>query len=187
MVPFGHFYTPGPCMADAPPTAERRSFLKLLSGAFAALAAALATVPVLGTVVTPLLQPKADEGGLLRATSLSELQEGVPRRVELVSTVVDGWTRQVGVVGAVWLLKKPDGTVSAMSSVCPHSGCSINQKTKTTYGCPCHDSTFQLDGAATDGPSPRPMDTLSVEVKEKDVYVRYKRFKIGVKEKAEIG
>ncbi len=173
-------------MADAPPKAERRGFLKLLAGGLAALAGALATVPVLGTVVTPLLKPKADDGGMLRAVSLNELQEGVPKRVELIATVVDGWTRAVGVVGAVWLLKKPDGTVTAMSSVCPHSGCSINQKTKSTYGCPCHDSTFQLDGTATEGPSPRPMDALEVQLKEKDVFVRYKRFKIGVKEKAEI-
>lgn len=174
-------------MADAPPAAERRSFLKVVAGGLAALAAALATVPVLGSVVTPLLQPKAEDGGLLRATSLGELQEGVPKRVELISTVIDGWTRQVGVIGAVWLLKKPDGTVSALSSVCPHSGCSINQKTKATYGCPCHDSTFQLDGTATDGPSPRPMDPLEVEVKEKDVFVKYRRFKVGVKERQELG
>ena len=174
-------------MADAPVKAERRGFLKLLAGGFAALAGALATVPVLGSVVTPLLKPKAEDGGLLRAVALSELQEGVPKRVELVATVVDGWTRAVGVVGAVWLIKKADGTVSAMSTVCPHSGCSINQKSKATFGCPCHDSTFQLDGVATEGPSPRPMDTLEVQVKEKDVLVRYKRFKIGVKEKAEIG
>lgn len=174
-------------MADVPPKAERRGFLKLLAGAMAALAGAIATVPVLGTVITPLLKPKADDGGLLRAASLTELQEGVPRRVELIAEVVDGWTRQVGVIGAVWLLKKPDGSISAMSTICPHSGCSINQKTKATYGCPCHDSTFQLDGAATEGPSPRPMDTLDVQVKDKDVFVRYRRFKIGVKEKAELG
>lgn len=172
-------------MADAP--AERRGFLKLLAGLFAGAIGALATVPVLGSVVTPLLKPKADDGGLLRAVSLNELQEGVPKRVELVSTVIDGWTRAVGVIGAVWLLKKPDGTITALSSICPHSGCSINAKTAKTYGCPCHDSTFELDGVATDGPSPRPMDPLEVQVKEKDVFVRYRRFKIGVKEKQELG
>jgi Rieske Fe-S protein len=174
-------------MADAPAAAERRSFLKVMAGAFAALAGALATVPVLGTVVTPLMKPKPDDGGLLRAAGLDELQEGVPKRVELISVVVDGWTRAVGVIGAVWLLKKADGSVTAMSSICPHSGCSINQKSKTTYGCPCHDSTFQLDGTSSDGPSPRPMDGLEVQLKDKDVLVKYRRFKIGVKEKTEIG
>jgi Rieske Fe-S protein len=169
------------------PKAERRSFLKLLAGALAAAGGALATVPVLGSVVTPLLKPKADDGGLMRAAALTELQEGVPKRVELIATVIDGWTRAVGVIGAVWLLKKSDGGVTALSSICPHSGCSINQKSRTTYGCPCHDSTFELDGKATDGPSPRPMDPLEVQVKDKDVWVKYRRFKIGVKERQEIG
>ena len=84
-------------MAEAPPAA-RRSFLKLLAGALAAGAAAIATVPVLGSVVTPLLKAKAGEGGLLRAARLTELGEGVPKRVDLISTVIDGWTRAVGVV-----------------------------------------------------------------------------------------
>jgi menaquinol-cytochrome c reductase iron-sulfur subunit len=173
-------------MADAP-AAQRRGFLKLLAGLFASGVAALATVPVVGAALTPLLKPKADDGGLLRAASLADLVEGLPKRVELVSTVVDGWTRAVGVVGAVWLLKKPDGTVSALSTVCPHSGCSIGQKSKSSYGCPCHDSTFQLDGTATEGPSPRAMDPIEVQIKGKDVWVRYRRFKVGIKERQEIG
>jgi Rieske Fe-S protein len=174
-------------MADASPDKERRSFLKLLTGALATLAGALATVPVLGSALSPLARPKVDDGGFLRAVALSELQEGVPRRVELISTVIDGWTRATGVIGAVWLLKGPEGKVSALSSVCPHSGCSINQKSKSTYGCPCHDSTFELDGKPTEGPSPRPMDPLEVQVKDKDVLVRWRRFKIGVKERQELG
>jgi Rieske Fe-S protein len=174
-------------MSEASTDRDRRSVLKVLTGALAALAGALATVPVLGSALSPLTKPKGDAGGFLRATALSELQEGVPKRVELVSTVIDGWTRAVGVIGAVWLLKSPDGSVVALSSVCPHSGCSINQKTKTTYGCPCHDSTFQLDGKPTEGPSPRPMDPLEVQVKDKDVFVRWRRYKIGVKDRQELG
>jgi Rieske Fe-S protein len=174
-------------MSDASPDRDRRSVLKLLTGALAALAGALATVPVLGSALSPLTKPKSDGGGFFRAMALSDLPENVPRRVELVSTVIDGWTRAVGVVGAVWLLKGSDGSVTALSSVCPHSGCSINQKTKTTYGCPCHDSTFQFDGKPTEGPSPRAMDPLEVQVKDKDVFVRWRRFKIGVKEREELG
>jgi Rieske Fe-S protein len=174
-------------MAEASPEPNRRSVLKLMTGALAALAGALATVPVLGSALSPLTKPKGDDGGFLRAVPLADLIDGVPKRVELISTVIDGWTRAVGVIGAVWLLKKPDGTVNALSSVCPHSGCSINQKSKSTFGCPCHDSTFQLDGTATDGPSPRPMDPLECQVKDKDVFVKWRRFKIGVKERQEIG
>jgi menaquinol-cytochrome c reductase iron-sulfur subunit len=174
-------------MADSSPDTDRRGFMKLLTGALAALAGALATIPVLGSALSPLTKPKADDGGFLRAIALNDLPDGAPKRVELISTVIDGWTRATGVIGAVWLLKTPDGKVSALSSVCPHSGCSINQKSKSTYGCPCHDSTFELDGHPTDGPSPRPMDPLDVQVKDKDVFVRWRRFKIGVKDRQELG
>jgi Rieske Fe-S protein len=175
-------------MADAQPAvSDRRGFMKMVAGLLAAAAGTLAAVPVLGSALSPLLRPKSAETGFLRAAAVEDLEPGVPRRVELTGVVVDGWTRAVGVLGAVWLLKKADGTVLALSSFCPHSGCSIGQKTQTTYTCPCHDSTFQLDGTASDGPSPRPMDPLEVQLQGKEVFVRWRRFKVGVKERKEIG
>ena len=143
----------------------------------------IATVPLLGAALTPLLRKKDDDNSLIKAVPEKELIVGIPRRVELTAVVVDGWTRAVGVVGAAWLLKKPDGSISALSSVCPHSGCSIGQKTKETYGCPCHASAFSFDGTALEGPSPRTMDPLAVEVKDGLVFVKWQRFKVGVKER----
>jgi menaquinol-cytochrome c reductase iron-sulfur subunit len=164
-------------------TPDRRGFLKLFAGLLGAAAAAMATVPVLGAVLTPLLRKKEDDTSLIQALPEKELVVGLPRRVELVSTVVDGWSRAVGVVGAVWLLKGADGKVSALSSICPHSGCSIGQQSKDTYSCPCHKSLFALDGTPQEGPSPRPMDPLSVEVKDGTVWVKWVKYKIGVKER----
>src|SRR4051812_35347066 len=108
-------------------SSDRRNFLKMFAAALGAAVAAMATVPVLGSVLTPLLRKKEDDAGLIRAVAKKDLVVGVPRRVELTATVVDGWTRNVGVVGAAWLLKSEDGKVTALSSVCPHSGCSIGQ------------------------------------------------------------
>jgi Rieske Fe-S protein len=166
-------------------SSDRRGFLKVLAGALGATVAAAATVPVLGSVLTPLLKKRDDEGGQIRACPEKELIVGVPKRVELTSTVVDGWTRAVGVVGAAWLLKDKSGKVSALSSVCPHSGCSIGQAagSKDQYSCPCHKSLFTLDGTPTEGPSPRAMDPLPVEVKDGGVWVKWVRYKIGVKER----
>lgn len=165
---------------------DRRGVLKAIGALLAGASAALASVPVLGSVLTPMLRPKPDSGGYLFGCALKELIVGVPKRVELTSTIVDGWSRQVGVVGAAWLLKQADGNITALSTVCPHSGCSINQKADQAYGCPCHDSTFGLDGVASEGPSPRPMDPLEVSVRDDQVMVKYRRFKIGVKERQEV-
>jgi menaquinol-cytochrome c reductase iron-sulfur subunit len=165
---------------------DRRRAVQLLATLLGAGAAGLVTVPVLGTVLTPLLRKKEGDGGLIEAGKIDDLQEGVPRRVELISTVRDGWTTSTGVVGAAWLLKRKDGQVTALSSVCPHSGCSIKLETKDTYSCPCHDSAFSFDGAPLTGPSPRAMDPLTFEVHEGKIRVRWVRFKIGVKERLEV-
>lgn len=171
-------------------TTDRRGALKGIAALFGAAAAALASVPVLGSALTPLLRrraAKAEGGGTLAAVKLDALQVGVPRRVELVSTVRDGWTTATGVLGAVWVLKHADGRVTALSSVCPHSGCSIKLEAGgAQYACPCHDSAFGLDGVQRYGPSPRAMDPLEVQVEDGQVRVRWARFKVGVKERTEI-
>ena len=102
-------------------TSDRRGFLKILAGLFGGGIAAIAAVPLLGSALTPLLRKKDDDGNLIKAVPEKDLIVGVPRRVELTAVVVDGWTRAVGVVGATWLLKKADGSISALSSICPHS------------------------------------------------------------------
>lgn len=160
--------------------------VQVLATLFGAGAAGLVTLPVVGSVLTPLLRKKESGGGLIEAGKVDDLQEGVPKRVELISTVRDGWTTSTGVVGAVWLLKHKDGQVSALSSVCPHSGCSIKLESPTSYTCPCHDSSFSFAGEPQKGPSPRPMDPLTLEVQEGKVRVRWARFKIGVKERVEL-
>jgi menaquinol-cytochrome c reductase iron-sulfur subunit len=166
-------------------TPDRRGVLKLLAGAFGAAVAALTTVPVLGSALTPLLRKAEEKGGFLPAGKVDELLPNVPKRVELTSVVTDGWSRQVGVVGACWVMKNEKGDVSALSSVCPHSGCSIKLENEKAYSCPCHASLFSFDGTPTTGPSPRAMDPLPVELKDGRVFVQWKRFKIGVKEREE--
>jgi Rieske Fe-S protein len=158
----------------------------MLATLFGAGAAGLVAVPVVGSVLTPLLRKKEPDGGLIEAGKVDDLLEGVPKRVELISTVRDGWTTSTGVVGAVWLLKQKGGQVAALSSVCPHSGCSIKLESKDSYSCPCHDSSFSFEGAPLKGPSPRAMDPLTLEIHDGKVRVRWARFKIGVKERVEL-
>lgn len=171
-------------MAESP--LNRRRVVQALASLFGAGAAALVTVPILGTVLTPLLKKREDPRGLIDAGKVDDLLEGVPRRVELISTVRDGWTTSTGVVGAVWLLKEKTGQVSALSTVCPHSGCAIKLESKYSFTCPCHDSSFSHQGAPLKGPSPRAMDQLALEVQDGRVRVRWARFKVGVKEKVEV-
>ena len=79
------------------------------------------------------------------------------------------------------------GAVRVLSAVCPHLGCSVgfNAANKGFY-CPCHKSSFSLDGAILDpkSPSPRAMDELIAEVRgDGDVWVRFQSFRKGSPEK----
>ncbi len=173
---------------SSPDSSSRRGFLKLFVLASSALSAAIISVPVVGALLTPLLRrKKGPDSPFLFAAALADLPAGVPVRVDLVSTVVDGWSRSRGVVGAAWVLKQRDGSVSALSTVCPHSGCSINAAADLkAFSCPCHASAFALDGKPTTGPSPRAMDPLEVEVHDKQVFLRYARFQQGTPSRVEL-
>ena len=149
-------------------------------------------MPVVGAALSPLLAREGKDPArspFVPVLPLAELKEGTPRRVEVTSSVVDAWSRQDGIVlGAVWLLKQPSGEVVAFSTVCPHLGCGIDHDPRGggSFVCPCHTSSFAMDGRRATGPSPRGMDRLETEVKDGWVRVRYVRFKQGLPRAEEV-
>ncbi len=46
--------------------------------------------------------------------------------------------------------------VRVQTGVCTHLGCTVNA-VETGYACPCHGSTYDLEGLNTGGPAPRPL------------------------------
>ena len=52
---------------------------------------------------------------------------------------------------------------SALSLVCTHLGCTVEQKTDG-FTCPCHGSRFNLDGKVTHGPAVKPLTSLRIEM-----------------------
>ena len=166
----------------------RRSFL---AAASALVAGGLALLAPLWSAVRVALDPvrrSGPEGGMVRVARLAAIpDDGVPRRFRIVADRVDGWTTHHSVpVGAVYLRRTGD-SVQALNVVCPHAGCFVNVATdRSRFVCPCHKSSFDLDGAVNDptSPSPRDMDALEVEVRGADeVWVRFQNFLPGRAEK----
>jgi menaquinol-cytochrome c reductase iron-sulfur subunit len=139
-------------------------------------------------MLTPLVRPRAKQAGqFIRVASVGDLETGVPKRVDVVSSAVDGWSVQAdAVVGSAWLVKQADGRISAFSTICPHLGCPIASVGTEGFRCPCHDSFFKADGSSTKGPSPRAMDMLEVQVDNGNVLLRYVRYKQGVADLREV-
>lgn len=48
------------------------------------------------------------------------------------------------------------GRVRCMTAICTHLGCTVNA-VEIGFKCPCHGSTYDLDGKNTGGPAPLPL------------------------------
>lgn len=170
---------------------KRRTFLAVATVGGCAIAAAVGA-PALGFVAAPAA---ATGGGGARfvVAKLSELEIGVPKRVAIVGDEVDAWTRAPKrKLGSVWLHRTSEREVKAFTATCPHLGCAVDVVNDAAgkpigYNCPCHDSNFDLGGNRGEGPSPRGLDPLQVELEGDAVAVMFKRFRLGTESREELG
>jgi menaquinol-cytochrome c reductase iron-sulfur subunit len=166
------------------PQYQRRSFFK--EAAALLLGGIVTTVPFVAGLLTFLdpLRRRSGGGGFVRVTSLSALSDdGTPRRFSVVADREDAWNRFPQVpIGAVYL-RRVGAQVQALNVSCPHAGCAVDYKPgERSYGCPCHDSSFKLDGTLANprSPSPRAMDSLEVEVRnDAEIWVKFVNFEAG--------
>jgi menaquinol-cytochrome c reductase iron-sulfur subunit len=177
-------------MAEQPPE-PRRAFLTLLTAGFGVIAGALAIVPGLGFLAGPLKRATIRGSDRpLRVGSDQEVKPGKPLRVTAVGQREDAWLRLDHVtLGSCWLVRAAESApVRAFSTVCPHLGCGVDFNQKTgKFDCPCHASSFDLDGRCLSGPSPRGLDELEVHADGREILVRYQRFRNGTPKKEPIG
>jgi menaquinol-cytochrome c reductase iron-sulfur subunit len=143
-------------------------------------------VPAVAFLVSPLRR-KGGTGGDASFTtlaSLSQLTVGQPRSFAIIQDRTDAWVKYPAEpVGSVWLVRQPAGSkpeVVAFASECPHLGCAINLSGDgKSFLCPCHTSTFGLDGSPQNRVPPRPMDHLEVELTgdpDPKVRVKFQKF-----------
>lgn len=180
---------------DCPPDAtepERRRFLtKLLAMVFGSVAGLVPAGIGLRTFASPLVMP-AKKIGAVHVTNLDMLpDDGVPRKFSVVADRQDAFMVYSHIpVGAVYLRRGKDQTVTALNVACPHAGCFVDfLPANARFFCPCHRSSFELDGSIHDpsSPSPRAMDTMEVQVRNgSEVWVKFQNFEAGQKEKVPV-
>jgi menaquinol-cytochrome c reductase iron-sulfur subunit len=169
---------------NEPAPLHRRPFLK---GAFALFLGAFAFLPAMAAGLAAFFHPlrrMAGSGTLIRVATLAALPEdGLPRRFPVWSSRRNAWTRSPNEpLGAVFLRRTGPDAVEALHAVCPHAGCQIVFGSETRdYQCPCHKSAFDLAGriAQSNSPSPRDMDTLELEIRDQEIWVRFQNFRSG--------
>lgn len=166
---------------DAPPEVGRRRFLQIVSGIGATLSAVLVGFPVVRAFISPTLPLPPKDDWVKVADDTALLDVGVPIRLNFVVSEQDAWVESRMVKG-VWLFSEDGEKFKAYSGRCTHLGCgySWDNDAKNFY-CPCHRGRFDVKtGAVLDGPPPRPLDELEVEIRESAVFVKYKEYRLGV-------
>jgi menaquinol-cytochrome c reductase iron-sulfur subunit len=178
-------------------TSRRAALERAGSAALAAAAAGVVLVPGAGFVLTPLLKGGGQAGDFQPLARFGDLTEGEPQSFAVVESRQDAWVRYPEEpVGTVWLVRQPEGSkepVLALSAECPHLACAITlSPSKAEFYCPCHTSSFALNGERQNKVPPRGMDRLEVEPfdpKDPDAVVRVKfeRFRTMTEERIPLG
>ncbi len=72
--------------------------------------------------------------------------------------------RAPGLPEPILLLRQSDGSFQAIGAQCTHLGCTVQPGTHFLI-CPCHGSTFDLEGSVVRGPAQRPLKRYRVETR----------------------
>ncbi len=181
----GGILPPDPQHRGACPTIPtRRGFLKQASAIILGTVASL--VPLVSGLIMFFdpLRRKSQASEFLPVASLTSLPaDGSPRKFSVRASRTDAWNKSpLTPIGAVYLRRKSDKSVQALNVVCPHLGCFVDFDTTQGYHCPCHKSTFALDGKinSPSSPAPRGLDELEVEIRnETEIWVKFQNFRTG--------
>lgn len=78
--------------------------------------------------------------------------------------------------GKFYLACLEDGGFLALSRECTHLGCTVPwNPDEGRFVCPCHASTYDIRGAVTTPPAPRPLDIYTVRIENGIVKVDISR------------
>ncbi len=69
------------------------------------------------------------------------------------------------VVDDIVLTQEQPGQIRGFSTECPHAGCAVSKVAGAELICPCHGSSFGLDGAVITGPARGPLTPVDVVVR----------------------
>jgi Rieske Fe-S protein len=73
--------------------------------------------------------------------------------------------RRINFLGEFICIKN-ESQVKIFSSRCPHLGCRIKAIKNDVFVCPCHGSSFTLDGKVIKGPSPENLASIPFNIDE---------------------
>lgn len=158
-----------PCEHPREGVAPRRGFLAALTLGIGALAAAVASVPAVAVLLTPL--------GRRRATTwvpvgrVGDFPVGETVKVTYLEPRSVPWAGKAA-RSAAWLRRTSDEEIVVFSGACTHVGCPVHWAASAElFLCPCHGGAYHPDGTVAAGPPPRPLPLVPVRIRRGRVEV----------------
>jgi menaquinol-cytochrome c reductase iron-sulfur subunit len=142
---------------------SRRGFhTSIIYGLWAVISGALSLPAAIYLMVPP--KSKKNDSSWIEAGDITQLKPGVPEEVVFRRNRLDGW-KVTSEKSTAWVIKKNENEVIAFTPQCTHLGCAYSYDDKNKeFLCPCHTSTFGLDGTVLTGPAPRALDRYEVKL-----------------------
>jgi menaquinol-cytochrome c reductase iron-sulfur subunit len=147
----------------------RRQFFMHVSIALGSIAAVLAGVPIVGSILAPIIKKPKPEWRPVGALESFKIGEFV--KVNYVNTSPLPWAG-VTAESAAWLKRNGEEDFTAFSVNCAHLGCPVRWiEGARLFMCPCHGGVYYEDGSVAAGPPPRGFYQYPVRVNNGQVEI----------------
>jgi menaquinol-cytochrome c reductase iron-sulfur subunit len=134
------------------PPSGRRSFLKWLTFATSALAAALVSIPFVGYLLGAIRKPKVEWINLGQASRFALNETQLETFNNPLGTPWDGMAARMG----VYVRNLGDDQFLVFAMNCAHLGCPVTWFPQSgLFMCPCHGGVYYEDGERASGPPTR--------------------------------
>jgi menaquinol-cytochrome c reductase iron-sulfur subunit len=149
---------------------NRETFLSLITLSVGGLAGLVVGIPIVGYVLSPLINQAPNIWRDIGAVSKYKVGETV--EVAFQSNATQPWAGTTA-KQAVWLRRDSGDRFIAFAIYCPHLGCPVHWLADPQiFLCPCHGSVFNGDGTVAGGPAPRRLFTYDTRVVRGRVQIR---------------
>lgn len=129
---------------------NRRDFLKTTWAALGSMA-----MLEMGWISFAYMQPRLAEGEFGGLITVGELENFPPGSVTHIPN------------GRFYLVSLVDGGFLALYQRCTHLGCTVPwEQSANQFVCPCHSSSFSIEGQVLNPPAPRALDMFPVLIED---------------------
>jgi menaquinol-cytochrome c reductase iron-sulfur subunit len=145
-----------------PHGSTRRAFhLAVVYALGAIIGLAMAIPTLLYLLVPPRTRARSR---WIDAGDISQLSPGVPVELSFQENRLDGW-RVLTEKKTAWVVREADNKVVAFGPQCTHLACAYHWEMQSgRFVCPCHGSSFSVQGNVITGPAARPLDRYITKI-----------------------